>query len=178
MGKATALQRLNNRWRATPEWYTPAWLLQRIADFYGGTYYDPCPASQGVVAESGLFGDWKGKRVYCNPPYGRGIEPWIIKAATDPAREVILLVPAYTDTKWFAPLFAYDLCFIKGRVYFEVMGKKGEHPAPHPSVLVYRGRRHRQFADAFSDLGPIMRTYRSKRDAQPHLLEVSAEPVA
>lgn len=170
MGKARAIQRNNNKHQGTMEWYTPSWLLQRIVDFYGGTYYDPCPASQGVIRENGLMGSWQGKRVFCNPPYGKPIAAWIRKAMTESAREVILLVPAYTETQWFAPLYGHTLCFMRGRVRFMVNGMMPKD-APHPSVLVYRGRRHKAFADAFSDLGPVLRTYRPKRDAQPTLLE-------
>ena len=173
MSKALALQRHDNRYVGTMEWYTPPWLLERIVAFYGGNYLDPCPASSGVVRENGLTGNWRGQSVYVNPPYGKPIKSWIIKAMTEPCREVILLVPAYTETAWFAPLYAHTLCFIRGRVQFL---KRGVLPtnAPHPSVLVYRGRRYRQFAEAFADLGPILRTYRPKRDAQPALLEVFA----
>lgn len=172
MSSRRALQRTDNQYSGTMEWYTPQWLLARIADFYGGGYFDPCPASEGVIRENGLMGSWKGERVFCNPPYGKPIAAWIRKAMTEPAREVILLVPAYTETQWFAPLYAHTLCFLAGRVEFT----RHNQPirAPHPSVLVYRGRRCRQFADAFSDLGPIVRTYRAKRDPQPVLLEVVA----
>ena len=156
------------------EWYTPSWLIERIADFYGGAYYDPCPASQGVVVESGLFGDWTGKRVFCNPPYGNPIKPWIVKAMTEPCREVMLLVPANTETAWFAPLYAHTLCFIRGRVQFRKHGSQRGENAPHPSVLVYRGRRYRQFAEAFSDLGPILRTYQPMRDKQPVLISAAS----
>ena len=173
MSHRTSVHRNDNRWAGTPEWYTPRWLLARIADFYGGSYFDPCPASQGVIQDNGLIGCWRGKQVYCNPPYGRDIVPWVRKAMTEPAREIILLVPAYTETHWFSPLYDHTICFVRGRIWFEYMGGKGR-PAPHPSVLVYRGRRWRKFADAFSDLGPILRTAQPMRDAQPRLLEVPA----
>ena len=172
MSHRTSIQRNGNRWAGTSEWYTPGWLLERIAAFYGGSYFDPCPASHGVIRENGLAGSWQGKRVYVNPPYGKAIEPWIRKAMTEPAREIILLVPAYTETRWFAPLYAHTLCFVSGRIRFEYRGKS-EQPAPHPSVLVYRGRRHGKFAEAFADLGPVVRTYRQKQDPRPRLLEVS-----
>ncbi|MGH2518658.1 MAG: DNA N-6-adenine-methyltransferase, partial [Chloroflexota bacterium] len=144
----------------SPEWYTPDWLMRRITAFLGDGWYDPCPARQSKpLTTNGLSESWRGRAVYCNPPYGRDIPPWIIKAMTEPLREIILLVPASTDTQWFAPLFAHTLLFITGRVYFSrPKGEALRAPAtPHPSVLVYRGRRYRQFADAFSDLGPVLR---------------------
>lgn len=169
MSRATAIQRTNNQYAGTMEWYTPAWLLERVAAFYGGSYYDPCPASLGTIRENGLLASWGGKGgVFCNPPYGKPIAAWVRKAMTEPVRELILLVPAYTETRWFAPLYGHTICFVHGRVQFERYGQKREN-APHPSVLVYRGRRWRQFADAFCDLGPILRTAVPMRQAHASL---------
>lgn len=159
---------------SSPEWYTPDWLMARIAAFLGEDYIDPCPArGSKALATNGLGESWRGLRVYVNPPYGRDIPPWIIKAMTEPVYEILLLVPASTDTAWFAPLFAHTLLFITGRVYFKRPGREA-HAAPHASVLVYRGPRFTAFAEAFADLGPVMRPYRARRAAQPQLLEVTA----
>lgn len=168
MSRANAIHRAHNQYAGTPEWYTPPWLLARVADFYGGGYFDPCPASGGVIRENGLMLSWAGQRVFCNPPYGRLIVPWIVKAMMEPVDELILLVPAYTDTKWFRPLFDYPICFMRGRVSFLKHGQKMEH-APHASVLVYRGpaKRLPAFVEAFADLGPITRTYAPCRVALP-----------
>lgn len=172
MSTERARQRTQNQYSGSPEWYTPPDLLARIQAFYGGDYYDPCPASHGRIRENGLMAAWQG-RVYVNPPYGRLIKPWVTKFTTEPVRECLLLVPAYTDTQWFAPLFAYPICFVFGRLSFVRPDGSGDR-APHPSVLVYRGRRIRAFADAFSDLGPIVRTYQPRQDPRPQLWEVPA----
>ena len=169
MSHRTALQRNGNRWASTPEWYTPSWLLDRIAAFLGDGWYDPCPASFGKAGENGLAVSWAGKRVYCNPPYGKPVEAWVVKAMTEPVREAIMLLPAYTETRWFAPLFGHTLLFVRGRVRFEYLGQTGQ-PAPHPSVLVYRGRRWRKFAEAFADVGPVVRTHQPHQAKQPQLL--------
>ena len=158
---------------ASCEWYTPTWLVDRIRVFYGGSYFDPCPARNGQpLAQNGLAITWHG-RVFCNPPYGRGIDKWIRKAMTEPADELMLLVPAYTDTDWFTPLFDHAICFVHGRLYFHRPGGLPDTRTPHPSVLVYRGPRVRAFADAFADLGPILTRKRARRSKQPRLLEVS-----
>ena len=168
MSRQRAVQRAMNRHTHTPEWYTPRWLLDRVRAFYGGAYFDPCPASGGVIRENGLTLSWARQRVYCNPPYGRLIVPWIAKSVTEPVAELLLLVPAYTDTKWFRPLFDYPICFMRGRVSFERLGEQLA-PAPHASVLVYRGPTHRlpAFVEAFADLGPITRTYAPCRVVLP-----------
>ena len=173
MTHRTALKRNTGQQAGSPEWYTPTWLLERIAAFLGPDWYDPCPASFGKPAENGLAASWAGKRVYCNPPYGRPVEAWVIKAMSEPVREAILLVPAYTETRWFAPLYEHTICLVRGRIIFErpdrkVMGHGNQ--APHPSALVYRGRRWRKFAQAFADVGPIVRTAYPHKPKQPMLL--------
>ena len=142
------------------EWYTPPWLLERVAAFLGTDYLDPCPASQGKPASDGLMGLWQG-RVYCNPPYGRSIGMWTRKALTDPIEEAILLVPARTDTRWFQPLLSHTVCFVRGRLHFS----GSDTGAPFPSALVYIGPRPDVFTRAFADLGPITQRRLARPDA-------------
>ena len=137
---------------ASPEWYTPPDLLADVRAFLSD-YYDPCPASRGNLRENGLAASWTGQRVYCNPPYGRDIAPWIRKAMTEPVREMVLLVPARTDTAWFQPLYDWPICFLRGRLAFSGAATN----APFPSALVYRGRRVRKFAEAFAHRGVVVR---------------------
>lgn len=164
MGRAA--QRHSNRYQKTVERYTPTWLLQRVEAFLGAEYFDPCPASAGTALSiNGLEVPWGG-RVWVNPPY-RPLDPWVIKAVTEPVDELLLLVPAYTETRWFRPLFEYPMCFIHGRLCFRRPGDNRPMEylphAPHPTVLVYRGARLEAFADCFADVGPITTTYRQQR---------------
>jgi site-specific DNA-methyltransferase (adenine-specific) len=84
-------------------------------------------------AEDGLKQDWSGERVWCNPPYGRGIAKWIEKCATVGAELVVLLIYSRTDTRWFHSfiLGKAEIRFIKGRLKFG--GSKTA--APFPSIL-------------------------------------------
>ncbi len=138
---------------ASDRWFTPPDLLADIHAFLGD-YYDPCPArAEGERIESGLWQSWAGQRVYVNPPYGRAIGRWVIKAMTEPVDELVLLVPARTDAAWFQSLFEHSICFIRGRLRFS-----GAHnSAPFPSALVYRGPCVTAFCDAFASRGVIVR---------------------
>lgn len=159
MSRTLAKQRQANDWMSSTEWYTPPWLLECIADFLGADYYDPCPARNGSpLLVDGLAQSWAGLRVFCNPPYGRAIVPWIHKAMTEPVEEIILLVPAYTETRWFEPLLDYAICFIRGRINYSSPMRNGGKPrnAPHASALVYRGPRPQAFAEHFADIGPTL----------------------
>ncbi len=173
MSRTLAKQRSQGHWSSSVEWYTEPWLMERITAFLGD-YLDPCPARNGNVIEvNGLGISWKGRSVFCNPPYGSAIKPWITKAMTEPVKEVILLVPAFTETKWFLPLLSHSICFVQGRLNFMRPNETKPKNVPHASVLVYRGKRYKQFADAFCDLGPILRPYRAYRALEPTLLRAS-----
>jgi site-specific DNA-methyltransferase (adenine-specific) len=72
---------------------------------------------------------------WMNSPYGRELPKWIDKAILEVKRgnKVVCLVPARTDTKWFAKAWdnANAVWFVRGRLTFE--GAPG--PAPFPSAV-------------------------------------------
>jgi hypothetical protein len=133
-------------------WFTPPDLLRDIEMFLGAGYFDPCPPVQaGEPITSGLWMPWRG-HVYVNPPYGRVIGPWIVKAMTEPVDELLILVPARTETSWFQSLYDHPICFLRGRLKFSGVRVN----APFPSALVYRGARREAFYTAFRARGVIV----------------------
>lgn len=137
---------------ASAEWYTPPDLLREIRAFLGEIDLDPCPEpSATLIRLDGLAIPWRG-RVYCNPPYGRQIGDWIAKAMSEPLDEIVLLVPARTDTAWFQACFEHTICFVRGRLRFS--GAKAG--APFPSALVYRGHRGYDFCATFARRGVLV----------------------
>lgn len=140
------------------DWYTPPELLASIRTFLGDNYHDPCPRrAEGEPIESGLWQSWKDLKVFCNPPYGRAISAWIRKAMTEELSELLLLVPARTDAKWFSALFTDSdaICFVRGRLRFSGSASN----APFPSAIVYRGHRPHIFAHRFGKWGHVVRLY-------------------
>jgi phage N-6-adenine-methyltransferase len=90
----------------------------------------------------GLAQSWENETWWCNPPYGRAIGRWTLKAAVSSLNSVgVMLLPARTDTKYFHEDLlgtADELRFIRGRLYFG----GATSPAPFPSVLaIFRPRR-------------------------------------
>ena len=160
MGNNAIAQTRNERkYHGSDERYTPPWLLERVTAFLGPGWFDPCPASYGhAPAVNGLAVPWTGK-VYCNPPYSH-IAPWTVKFLTEPFREGLFLIPAYTDTRAFGPLYAQPILFMTGRISFVFPDGMSRTRSPFGSVLVYRGRRTAAFARAFSDLGTVMVPYK------------------
>lgn len=81
---------------------------------------------------------WDG-RVWLNPPYGRGLMPWIDKVIeqTKNCEVIVVLLPARTDTQWWrkAARFADEVRLIEGRLTFEIEGG-GKNGAPFPSCLM------------------------------------------
>ena len=91
------------------------------------------------LPDDGLAVDWTGKRVWCNPPYGREAMPFLRKMAKSKTGGGYLLIFARTDTSawqdWIFP-FAYGILFLRGRIrFYKADGTPGE-TAPAPSALV------------------------------------------
>ena len=122
-------------------WQTPDTVLERVRRI-APIGLDPCTTDENPVGatffytpkDDGLAMPWDfdddGSLVYCNPPYGRGIRPWVRKCDSTLMRTVVALLPARVDTRWF-PWTADALCFWRGRLTF----KGAPAPAPFPSVL-------------------------------------------
>jgi hypothetical protein len=119
----------------TTVWLTPPAMLAALGPFD----LDPCAAEhqpwrtavvQYTVAEDGLIRRWRGF-VWCNPPFGRGVEQWLARMARH--GNGIALVPARTETRWFVEGVwqgADGVLFLHGRPRF--------HPAdgsPAPGTI-------------------------------------------
>ncbi len=149
---------------ATPEWYTPRHVVDRVLTVLGSVDLDPCSNSKSnpnvparrhfTSQEEGLTQVWTG-RVYMNPPYGREIGAWVRKLhdayQAGYVSEAVALLPARTDTQWFRVLRPYPKCFVTGRLKFG----EARNSAPFPSVIVYLGNRPDRFPAEFSPSGDI-----------------------
>jgi site-specific DNA-methyltransferase (adenine-specific) len=130
----------------SPNWGTPLALFIEWDRRWGPFDLDPATDSTNPLGtpsyytplEDGLSLDWNG-RVFCNPPYGRGIRSWIAKAREEVragrSERVVMLLPARTDTKWFHEILNDPharIYFLAGRIRF--VGAASV--APFPSMLV------------------------------------------
>jgi hypothetical protein len=169
----------------TVEWNTPQVVIDALLRGWGSIALDPCsneasivpaslrlmlptperaarPAARGVRLEDGLAFDWDAvgpRLVYVNPPFGlkgdAGALPWLVKAAAAQVAEVVLLLPARTDTAAFHEhVFGRcdALCFWRGRLHFS--GTRD--PAPFPSVFLYWGSSPEKFNAAFAPHGKVI----------------------
>lgn len=111
----------------TDDWKTPKEIYKKFMDM---GYFDPCPYQANF---DGLQIEWK-ERNFVNPPYSK-LKEWTKKAIEENKKdkEVVLLIPARTDTKMFKMIWEYgaDICFITGRLKFN-----DSNPAPFPSMFI------------------------------------------
>ena len=116
---------------ASEHWATPQNVYDALHSEFNFTL-DPCLLGG---AEDGLAISWAGERVYCNPPYGRGVSLWLAKAPE--AKLAVFLLPSRTDTRWWHEyaMKAQEIRFLRGRLKFGG-AKTG---APFPSVLLIYG---------------------------------------
>jgi hypothetical protein len=128
----------------TDVWLTPPTLIKSLGEFD----LDPCsPLNRPwdtakhhfTIEDDGLAQDWFG-RVWCNPPYGPGMAPFLRRVVEH--GNAMVLIFARTETKAFFEYVwneADAILFIKGRISFHTPdgGKGGT--AGSPSVLIAYG---------------------------------------
>jgi site-specific DNA-methyltransferase (adenine-specific) len=133
------------------EWDTPTTLKNQLHQEFGQFDLDaatridnPMNAISILTKEDdalAMSSNWNGNLVYLNPPYGRIISKWIIKAIFEyekgNAKKIVMLLPARTCTIWFHYIYErndVEIRFIKGRLRYN-----DASPAPFPSMLVILG---------------------------------------
>lgn len=179
----------------SPDWFTPPKVLEPVRTF-APIRLDPFgnPAALVGAAETICLPDDSLVRVwpldgliYCNPPYGRALLRCARKIAQEAARgaEIVTLVPARTDTRWWRLLAPQRWCAWSGRLTFleeeaawrqrveRARAEAGRAPradlqprrrvgnlvasesAPFPAALCYHGPRPEAFAQHFARYGEI-----------------------
>lgn len=147
---------------AKQDWRTPANVLELVRKV-GPIGLDPCASADNptgavnFLTDAGLSVGWAHEHglTYVNPPYGRALPLWTAKMAYEASQgaEVIGLVPARTDTRWWHEDIATAsvICFWRGRLRF--VGAPAS--APFPSALAYWGPRPGRFYDTFAPHGLV-----------------------
>jgi phage N-6-adenine-methyltransferase len=84
---------------------------------------------------------WAGERVFCNPPYGRGLGSWVRKAlleASEHGALVVMLLPARTDVSWFHEVVLphAEIRFIRGRLSYTLGAPARSGRSPFASMVV------------------------------------------
>ncbi len=164
------------------DWQTPDEVLA-IVRKVGAIALDPCtvddnPTGAVVVytpADDGLRQSWATDFgiVFVNPPYGRELPEWVVKAIAESRRCcIVMLTPARPDTRWGQALMKHSVaqCWWRGRIKF----RGAQHAAPFPNVFTLLGgdaKDRAAFIAAFSQHGRITGkpARRAKRPTQTQL---------
>lgn len=112
---------------ASDDWATPQEIYDKYNKIFGFTL-DVCASATNhkcdkyfTKEQDGLIQDWSDERVWCNPPYGRGVEEWVKKCYEHNSLAVMLL-PARTDTRWYHSYINANpnvkVFYLKGRLHF------------------------------------------------------------
>ena len=128
----------------TDVWLTPPAILKALGEFD----LDPCSSLDRpwdtakhhyTIEDDGLAQDWFG-RVWCNPPYGPGMAPFL-KRMVEHGNGIVLIF-ARTETRAFFDYVwskADAILFIKGRLKFHTPDGRTGGTAGSPSVLIAYG---------------------------------------
>jgi len=130
---------------ATDVWLTPPHIFKALGPFD----LDPCASEDRpwdtakthyTIKDDGLAQPWSG-RIWCNPPYGPKMSPFLEKLATHPGGGVALVF-ARTETRAFFDHVwakATGILFLKGRLKFHKPDGELGGTAGSPSVLIAYG---------------------------------------
>lgn len=135
---------------AEQDWSTPQWLFDQLHAEFNFTL-DVCADETNAKCVqyydeeiNGLLQQWVGV-CWMNPPYGRDIGQWVCAAfhAAEAGSTVVCLLPARTDTKWWAAyvMKSWEVRLISGRLKFS--GHKNSAPFPSCIVVFKGGARER-----------------------------------
>lgn len=128
------------------DWLTPLALGQRLGSFdlnpcgCPGMPWRMATTTYFLPEKDGLVEPWEG-RIWCNPPYGHGVEqPWLERMAQH--RNGMLLIFGRTDTQaWQKSIFPHAdaTLFVEGRVQFRLPNGQKAKSGTAPSVLLAYG---------------------------------------
>ena len=134
----------------TNEWATPKALFRSLNKEFHFDLDVAATAKNATCKKyftrqiNGLKQDWcknsKTKSIFCNPPYGKGVENWLEKAIDESKKgcTIVCLIPLRTDTTYFHQLIydkASEVRLIKGRLKYN--DKKQSAPFPS-AIIIYR----------------------------------------
>jgi predicted RNA methylase len=153
----------------TVEWYTPPEYIEMARQVLGTIDLDPASndlAQSWIKAtkyftkdDDGFSEDWAGN-VWCNPPYGRDVEKWLIKAIhnynSGRIKSAILLLNN-TRAAWYKAGIKQvsAICEVHKRIAFiDENGERQSSPR-HSNDFLYLGEDVDKFIEVFSGIGDV-----------------------
>ncbi len=134
-------------------WQTPKYFYELLNKKFRFTL-DPCTDKNNWLGtkkyytkeDNGLEQDWKGEKVFVNPPFSqvkdkKNSKGWVWKCYEEGIKEntlVVLILPSRTDTQYWHDYImkANEIWFCKGRVNFLLNEEKPENGATFPLAII------------------------------------------
>lgn len=135
---------LSAEWETPPEVFDPLNGIWRFTLDAAASHTNHKVDRYFTKEDNSLARDWAGHRVWLNPPYGREIIHWVMKAAAEGNKSgtvVVALLPGRIDTGWWDIVETHAAVWkrIKGRVRFIDQSGQRMQGAPFPSVIAIFG---------------------------------------
>lgn len=163
----------------TQHWCTPLHLSKAILEVLGEIDLDPCSNKYSIIpaltywfeenGEQTFSSEWSfAKTVYCNPPFSPAHlqDKFVMKCIKEKkGKEILMLLPVRTGTNRWQQyvLKKYDaICYFKGRVNFDLQGKKTKSSTVQ-TCMIYLGNRPKRFKKIFSIFGYTELKNKNKR---------------
>lgn len=127
-------------------WETPPYFFKLLDNEFGFTL-DPCSSEENHLCnkyytkeENGLLQSWAGEIVFVNPPFSN-MKEWVSKCYRESLAKdtiIVMIMPSRTDTKYWHNyvMKATEIRFCKGRVNFNLEGKKPKAGSTFPLCIV------------------------------------------
>jgi len=134
-----------DNWRTPPEIWNP---LNEEFDFDLDAAADFSNHLCVNYLENALDVDWPGTRIFCNPPYGKMLDPFIKKCAAEAEKGkiVVALIPMRTRAAWWHDFVigkAKEVRCVRKRIRFlKPDGSRPKHTMSVDSCLVVWDGRH------------------------------------
>mgnify|MGYP000859488223 CR=1 FL=1 len=135
--------------KESDEFGTPDWLFKALDEEFIFTV-DAAASRANAKCErfwsketDALQQSWAGERVFCNPPYSRGmVHAFFTKAMLETrsgsCRLAVLLIPTYTEREWFhVSRNSFEVRFVRGRIQFVggASSARGNH-----MIIIFRSK--------------------------------------
>lgn len=131
------------------DWQTPAWLFNALhrefafdVDAAADRYNRKLPRFWGPGGEvdDALAIGWGSGTIFVNPPFGSRLADWVKKGLESAVggATVVMIVPARVESEWWASCVsrATEMRFIRGRVHYELSGRRARHSRPSFATVV------------------------------------------
>jgi len=111
-------------------WSTNQIYYDRLNERFNFDPWDPCPMDNNPEKFNGLTAEWKGDRIFVNPPYSQIPKESFIRRGfleSQQGKLIVMLIPCSTSTKIFHEVILphAKVEFIKGRIPFEGIDRSG-----------------------------------------------------